>query len=37
MEKPNQMVQIDILGPFYLENMLKRTILSVVKMIVQER
>ena len=37
MKKPNQMVQMDILGPFYLENSLKKTILSVVKTIVQER
>ena len=38
MEKPNQMVQMDILGPFYLENSDKKNyILSVVKMTVQEK
>src|SRR5574339_1008863 len=37
MKKPNQMVQMDILGPFYLENYAQKTILSVVRMTVQEK
>jgi len=37
MKKPNQMVQMDILGPFYLPNSDQKIILLVVKMIVQER
>ena len=33
MEKPNELVQMDILGPFYLENSaLRRIILSVANM-----
>jgi hypothetical protein len=37
MKKPNQIVQMDILGPFYLEISAQKTTLSVAKMTVQER
>ena len=38
-EKPNQMIQMDILGPFYLDNSAhqKNYFISCVKTIVQER
>jgi len=37
MEKPNQIVQMDTFGRFYIENSTQKTILSVAKTIVQER
>jgi hypothetical protein len=37
MKKPNQMVQMDILGPFYLQNSAQKTILPIVKKTVQRK